>query len=258
MTRAVARAHFTSAPLIRQFADQKLIDAGAPRPDFADRLGQWLGFSDAMALFAAHGNSEHTAPAIATPNADTAYSPEGDCALTRRALTDAITLSLVPGQHRARLRLPDPPLDTSDAAIAHEDYRRFHLAHQREMEQSIRALRARLRTALTMASPALAQLAQIDAVFDNALSERESRLLATIPRLLQQRFAQHLAEHQASSVQANVPDDAASPMPDASTPTWLAAYIGDMQSILLAELDLRLQPALGLAEAFSHQKACLQ
>lgn len=246
MTRAVARAHFTSAGLIRLLADHQLIDAAAPRAEFADRLGQWLGFADAMALFAAHAEP---VPVGAGAGSATAYSPLADCELARKTLTEAITQSMKPGVRRARVQLPEPPLDLTDPASAHEPYRRFHLAHQREMEQTIRALRERLRTALVQASPELARLARLDAVFDNALGERESRLLTNSARLLQRRFVQRLGEQPPAAVAAD--------SVQTSEPGWLAPYLRDLEEILLAELDLRLQPALGLAEAFSNQKDAL-
>lgn len=84
---------------------------------------------------------------------------------------------------------------------------------------------------------ALARLAEVDAVMEVALTPREYTLLAKVPDLLGQRFARLHAGGQ---------------------PHWLDAFRRDMQSVLLAELDLRFQPVDALLAALrTHQEfAC--
>ena len=142
--------------------------------------------------------------------------------------------------------LPEPDLPAlapeadgtpANLTAAFEPYRRYYLAQQRELEAGVGPLRARLRRALAQATPALRQLAALDGAFDDLLAEREARLLYTLPRLLRGRFdalarilppTNDVAAHQRA---------------------WLARFSGELHSVLLAELDLRLQPTLGLLGA---------
>ena len=93
---------------------------------------------------------------------------------------------------------------------------------------AIDALRGHLRQTLAQATPRLAQLAALDAVLDQMLGGREQKLLAGVPAWLKARFEQLRQSH---------PDD------------WPPLFEHELQQTLLAELDLRLQPLLGLVEA---------
>jgi hypothetical protein len=107
-----------------------------------------------------------------------------------------------------------------------------------------------MRGVLANASPALKQLAELDAAFDGILSERESKLLASLPSLLEKRFKQLLKAHQLAQVgnqAADTPDLWMKPG------GWLARFCGELQVVLVAELDVRLQPAQGLLEALNSE-----
>lgn len=108
-------------------------------------------------------------------------------------------------------------------------YRQHYLNQQRAMQTASGRLRGRLRDMLARQSPAKARLAEVDAVMEATLSPREHSLLAKVPVLLGVHF-ERLRD--AGS------DDA-----------WLEVFRRDMQSLLLAELDLRFQPIEGLLAA---------
>jgi hypothetical protein len=93
------------------------------------------------------------------------------------------------------------------------------------METRLAPLRARVRAALSGTSPALRQLAALDAVLEGALLVRERHLLSKVPLWLEQ--------HLERSRRAAAPSDAGP----------------RVQDTLLAELDLRLQPIEGMIEA---------
>ena len=133
---------------------------------------------------------------------------------------------------------------------AYEPYRRLHFAHQREMDLAVRPLRTLVREALSRASPALRQLASLDATLDRILSDRERTLLSTVPSLLEKRFGQLLKAHQQALTESGQVDDAAVWMQPGG---WLAGFGKEWQAVLLAELDVRLQPIVGLIEAFSNE-----
>jgi hypothetical protein len=107
------------------------------------------------------------------------------------------------------------------------------------MELSVDALREHMRQQLAQSTPAMAQLAAIDAVMDGFFGGREQRLLSTLPAFLKARFA------------ALRQDAAASETPDDLR--WLQRFAAEFEHTLLAELDLRLQPVAGLIEALAHE-----
>jgi hypothetical protein len=50
MTRVLPRTNFHSSQLIRCLAELDLLESAEPASDFADELGQWMHFTDAIAL----------------------------------------------------------------------------------------------------------------------------------------------------------------------------------------------------------------
>lgn len=243
MARAPTRTHFHSARLVRVLSDLACAPAAAPATAFAQRLGLWVDYTNAITLCAVHNASS----ALPAGEASGANGDIGAAfARMRSSLEQAIGSSM-------------PVLDSSDfapgAAIdinaAYEPYRRYYLAQQRDMEAQVGPMRARVREALAKASPALQQLVALDAALDAILLERESKLLNTLPLLLKKRFAHLLKTHRQALAEAQQPDQ-----PDRwmQAGAWLARFCQELQTVLLAELDLRLQPTLGLIETNDNKK----
>ena len=118
------------------------------------------------------------------------------------------------------------------------------------MEAALVQLRAQVREALKGGSPALRQLAGLDGVLEKALAERERNLFLNVPLLLEKRFEQLRDAHASAPEASSQADGVARWMQPGG---WLAVFCKDLQSVLLAELDLRLQPVLGLVEAFGNE-----
>jgi hypothetical protein len=108
-------------------------------------------------------------------------------------------------------------------------------------------LRVNVREALAKASPRLKKLADLDATLEKILRDRESKLLSKVPVLLKKRFEQLFKAHQQTLVDAQQADN---PAGWTEAGGWLARFCNDMQMLLLAEMELRLQPTMGLIEAF--------
>jgi hypothetical protein len=249
MTRALTRTNFHSSRLIRVLTDLGVMDAVEPRIAFAEKLGQWMELNDAITLCAAHNSSLSTTSSGAKWVASDAIG--GEYERIRASLVNSITNSGSPSVSRARIELPSPKTGVSiEVATAYEPYRRYYSAHQRDMDLSVRPLRAKVREVLAKSSPALRQLAALDAVFDGILGVRESKLLSMLPVLLEQRFEQLLKTHQQKLVETQQADNPAIWM---NPGAWLARFCNELQTMLLAELDLRLQPTVGLIEAFNNQ-----
>jgi hypothetical protein len=152
-----------------------------------------------------------------------------ECLRLRAALAHGISLEVKKAAGAAR-----PPASSLEPSLGvaqdFSTYRRAYVAQQRQMESAIAALRSELRGVLSGRSAGLAQLAALDSALEAALRAKERHLLATVPDVLQKHF-EGLRQAQPGQ--------------------WLDRYAADMQSVLLAELDLRLQPIDGLLEALN-------
>lgn len=221
----------------------------SPQP-FAERLGQWLDFKDGLALFAVlDGNAPAAKAPSAAPPAQSAALWKA-FARVRDSLTESISKQSVPETGPAPAQPTSWSPASANAAADFALYRQYYLAEQRKMTASIAPLRATVRAALSKHSPALARLAALDAVLDKALLSREAGLLATVPARLAKRFAQRYDAHRAALEQTGTADD-----PDRwlQPGGWLALFHEEMRAVLLAELELRLQPVRGLIAALDHE-----
>ncbi|MFC5300851.1 DUF3348 family protein [Azospira restricta] len=247
MNTFLPRTGFNRPPLVRFLAGLTIAEVPESKQFLAERLGQWLELSDAIALSGALAAGAADA-AGARPPAGGALADE--VARVRAALAAAIAADTAdgagqPGRPRVRLPVPGPGATLATAADF-LPYRRYYVAHQRDMEAAIGPLRARARALLAARSPALAGLAALDAALEQALAERERQQLGAVPFLLEKHF-KRLHEAQRQAVAASPPGD--DPARWLQPGGWLARFCGDLRQLLHAELELRLQPLLGLVEA---------
>lgn len=262
MSRPAPCPPLHSAPLVRQLSQLACADFPASRQNFAQRLGRWLDVQDAITLSATlHPSAGRVGPGDAATTAPPA-NLDGALAAVRDTLRAAILSEEARLAGRSRLRLPSPDAGESLPEIAEfATYQRYYVAHQRDMEAQISPLRATLRAALARlaqaAAPQLRQLALLDAALDKALAERERALFASIPLLLERRFQHLRAASRPAQADSPVQSPSSNDSPPAADPArWLqpggalARFRQEMQQLLLAELDLRLQPLTGLAETY--------
>lgn len=249
MTRVFPRTNFHSSRLNRCLSDLGIADAVDPGNAFAEQLGLWIHFADAISLSAVHADGIRRQPKM-QPEAKAALLSAASAEFDRihALLANSIKASCSPKPGRAHIKLPEPHFDLPmNLTAAYAPYRRFYEAHQRDMDLSIQPVRVNVREAVAKASPALRKLADLDAVLEKTLRDREGKLLAKVPVLLKKRFEQLYKEHQLTLVD---PQQADNPARWTQAGGWLARFCSDLQMLLLAELDLRLHPAMGLMEAF--------
>jgi len=252
MTRGAPGTSFNRSRLIRVLADLEATGVADSKQPFAERLGGWLDFTDAMALFSVLNGSPAEGAAARTEVQSPAVGAVGEeMARVRGMLVDSIRTDGVFTPGKARIRLPVPaPNASPESAADFSPYHRYYLAHQRDMSASIAPLRVNARAELAAHSSSLRQLAELDAVLDQAVGVRERNLLSTIPLLLARHFAHLYKAHQAALPE---PQESDCPSRWMQPDGWLAAFCKVMQGVLLAELEVRLQPVEGLIEALGNE-----
>jgi Protein of unknown function (DUF3348) len=245
MVPAPQRTALSGPTLVRLLARLADIDVAESKQSLSDRLSQWLGWTDAIALSAALNGSP---PAVTRATSALGSAEEELGARVRQSLTKAIaddgTFAAEPRSRAVQASSQEPE---TDATVEYLVFRQRYLSLQQAMESDIGNLRGRLRAMLAARSPGMAQLASVDAVMEGALGTRERSLLASVPALLGAYFERLRRAEQQALVDANarVSGEAAPATPNAR----LNVFRKDMKSVLLAELDIRFQPVEGLLAA---------
>ncbi len=229
MHAAAQRSTVRGPAFIRLLTRLTDVDAPQSAATLPDRLSLWLDWKQAIALSTAL-DGVPAEPAEDVPAFG--QSVEEECMRSRAALVQAVETDrafLTAAQREAQ------GMPSLDAANDYAPLRQRYIALQRKIQATTGSLRGNLRDMLAQASPALARLAEVDAVMEMALSPREQSLLGKVPTLLGDYFDGLRQRTQGTT------DDAAA--------LWLDVFRKDMQSVLLAELDVRFQPVEGLLAA---------
>jgi hypothetical protein len=226
MAKKTARIGLTASALIRLLASlaEPRGRTREAQVSFADALSQWTGWTDAIALSAA----------LDKPVPQTTSPLEGDKSVQAEWLR--LQESLAQAIVRETQAAGRSPLE---AGLGYAPFRQCFVARQQAMDVAVGALRDRVRAVLAGASADLARLAAVDAAMAQALAPQERRLLAALPAQLEKYYQQLRA--------AQAADDLDRPGAEA----WVEAFRRDLQAILLAELEHRLQPVEGMLQALT-------
>lgn len=218
MAKPSSRGPAPGPTLIRQLARLAGTPLPASSPSVPDRLSQWFDWNRAVALQGALDGrlrpAQDDLPAFDA-------GEDADCARVRAGLAASI--------HDAATVLAGADVEACC---------RHYATLQRTLQAASGRLRGRLRDMLSQGTPAQARLAELDALLEQALSPRESVLLARIPQLLK-RHCEAAADG----------DPAGSGPPPATATPPPPAFVQDMQTLLQSELELRFHPIDGLLAA---------
>ncbi|MBN8888141.1 MAG: DUF3348 domain-containing protein [Rudaea sp.] len=236
MVQALQRTVVRGPTFIRLLARLTDVAPSPPSQSLPDRLGQWLDWTQAIALSTALDGK------TSTPDPDLPISDnveENDCARLRatlvRAIADVPELADAGQSSGERARAGEAE---ANAQVDYALFRQRYVELQRKMLVATGSLRGRLRDRLAQGSGDMPRLAAVDAAMELALSAREQKLLSAVPALLGEHFERLRTDER------KAPDDTGP-----ATGAWLDVFRRDMRNVLLAELDVRFQPVEGLLAA---------
>ncbi|MBE0485495.1 DUF3348 family protein [Marinobacter sp.] len=212
----------TSHPskLLAQLAHLGAASSTDALPCIAERLSRLFGLGDTMTLDAATayraGQPGQLQSAVVDKLTD-------ELATTRRALVRRVHI------WAGELEFEGEP--------ECEPVLNAWLALQRKIAANSRQLRDKVRRSMKDQSQTLARLAELDAVFDHTVAGYTSQCFSAVSLVLEQRFRALQTSNEQPQTSGQAPHD------------WFHRYCEEAQALLLAELDVRLEPVLGLLEA---------
>ncbi|MFT3804829.1 MAG: DUF3348 family protein [Burkholderiaceae bacterium] len=235
---ASARTGLTGSAFVRLLAG--LVGPQAPlretRDAFAQGLGRWTAWTDAIALSAALDGPAAGAAGAADAGVRDAQAGEAADEGGDRFDAERVRAMLAETIERDARSAGRSPLGVD---LGYGPFRQCHVARQQAMASAIAALRSRVRRRLLVGTPALARLAAVDAALEQVVGTQERRLLAAVPALLERHY-HRLRESPADAADGGDPAAAA-----------VDRFRHDLRAVLLAELALRFEPVFGLLEAAS-------
>lgn len=244
--QAPRRATVRGPTFIRTLAGLTDADIPPPTRSLSDQLSQWVDWTHAVALSTA---LDGRPPAALLDDRILGSAEDDECARVRAALASAIVADRAFAAPAPRAQVAGAAGD-ADETLEFAFYRQRYLVLQQTMEAGVGRLRERLRAMLTHGTPGMVRLAAVDAVMERALGRRERALLSAAPTLLNQHF-----ERVRQAALAAAAETAAADAQPAASTAWLETFRKDMRNLLLAELDVRLQPAQGMLAALrTHAK----
>lgn len=239
--------------LVRFLTDLAVADGEVSHQHFSERLGRLIDLPDSIALSRVHGQLATMTSETGTET-DAAVPTEAIVAeflKVRTTLVETIVNSFTQGAGASWLSYPRVTASTpAEEMASYKRYQLFYVNQQREIALRISKLRADVRLAVSRRSARLARLVVLEAGLDEALATPAQNLFAEVPRLLGKRFEELYQSHLAAVVGREVDDDR---QLWSQSGGWLAQFAGEMQESLLAELEARLQPLLGLLEALKEE-----
>ena len=236
LAREARRIPLTGSTFIRTLAALDAVPVPSAPDAFAQRLARWFDWTQAFSLSAALGDASARADVPMFGGQGALAEDEREFARVRAQLAKAIADAPTGAVTTRRVARPrkDTVAPPTEMPADFATYRQRYATCQLAMETQVVPLRRRLRSTLADRSARAAKLAELDTVMEQVIGAQERALLGTVAGRLEARF-----------------DQLRSASSDAATPAgpWLERFHHEMRGLLLAELDLRLQPCEGLLQA---------
>jgi hypothetical protein len=243
MTQTASSTLLDRSRLVRLLSELSEANFSSADYNLAEHLGRLLSVSDSISL---SRSLRHLPEVVGAKLATDADAIKDDVLTSREQMMRVIVRSFAAEHEGTGIQVPTVSTGTrAEALETYEPYQRFYSMHQAEMAGAVNSLRQRVRAAVSGFSVELHQLAELDRIIAESLSPHTSKLFNLTAKLLQQRFKQLQTAHRLKEGDSNSTELHHWLSPGG----WLELFYRDLQELLLAELDVRLQPILGLLEA---------
>ena len=249
MTPVATNKFDTGSRLVAFLSELMGLDARMSHKNFAQRLGEQIDLSDSFALSESlRGLSRIQFEQLRVVDG----SLKEEFLQARAVMVESIIKSFVPDAASMQINLSIPDTETliKDPA-ASAPYLKYYAVLQSDLEYKVHKLRLKIRHAVSGVSLEMAQLVALDEALGNTLAVQARKMLTAIPRLLGKRFDYLRKQHLQHIADSESDDDPELWMQPGG---WLAQFYQEMQGMLLAELDVRLQPIVGLIEALNEEE----
>lgn len=230
------------------------------RSPFSERFGQLVDLPGSLTLSAMLGE---LSAVTFKPSRISTKAIKEEFLRERMELVRFIAKSFVPSSERTRDKLPSPVQYHSHCKLtgvyaatrsespknrvaAYEPYRKFYVTRQGDLAIKIQHFQSHIGDAISGLSPELAQLSALNTGLGDVLSVRTRELFTVVPTLLGRRFGRLLDEHWQELPNKPAADDIAQWM---KSDGWISKFCGEMRELLLAEIEVRLQPVLGMIDS---------
>jgi len=242
------RSVLTTTRLVSTLQAMGVPGAAPSQRDVVNRFGRMidLGYSVTLSDCLRQIERASTAPAAdSASSADTTH-PSEVLLEARRAAIEYVLVSFSTDNKIAMpFRFPAPSAGMlDDPEKAATPYQRFYVLHQSEMDFRFLRLRKAIRESLMGQGYASDHLLMLDDTLNDTLAKHARKALSAVPKLIVHRFVE-LAKQAATGASNDSSELAAWSAPDG----WLGRFRAEIEGLLLAEIDLRLHPLLGLIEA---------
>ena len=246
--------------LVSFLSDLNLSNTGNFRNNFSECLGQMFHLKGTVELSSV---LESPLPKRLEPPSKSTETARNTFLAMQTDLVRFVAKSFLPTYARVQNRLPnsealhahgfragifpkDPGKKSEPYAVLYEPYRKFYASLQRTVDIKVRRVRSDIREMISCLSPELAKLARLDRGFEDAMAGVPQESLARVPIFLEKRFCDLLDNHWHEIPDNPGPEDLGQWM---SPGAWVSAFCSDMRELFFAELEVRLQPVLGMIES---------
>ncbi len=211
-----------------------LLDIGADisHQQFASRLSGWITFAHADQLSATHYRLKKNKT---IQSQQKQFRCKELLLAIHKVMVNRILASFDPENPKPEIKLPTG--DQTELSEVFSAYRRFYSAHQREMERQVNTLHTTIRQELLEENAHLAKLASLDKAMADIIAPQARKQFAAIPLHLKKRFDSLVGGDSEPHSQTD----------------WLPRFQQEICTLLLAELETRLMPTLGLVEAIEEE-----
>ena len=226
--------------LVKQLNKLRPINTGSYDYNLAERIGNFVGVSGSMHLARGLSNLESQIPLKKPEQIDPNASIDIDKARNRfladrHRIIQSVHDSFADTQADEQLRVPSAATGVrTETLLTFAPYQRFYSAHQLNMAVAVDETSDLLRRSMAAISDKLFRLAELDRLLQESLEAQTRKQYKVSIKVLERYFKSTLAK-------SKEPTDA----------NWIHPFLNIMREMLLAELDTRLQPTIGLLEALN-------